>query len=51
MVDGASLRHQYGISGMWLVLMLSLELRTLDLLFAVRISRLGFCASILTHEK
>lgn len=40
-VGGVSLGYQFGISGMWLVLMLSLGLLALALLFTTRLSRLG----------
>lgn len=40
-VGGASLGYQYGISGMALVLMLSLGIIAIGLLFSTRLSRLG----------
>ena len=40
-VGGVSLGYQFGISGMWLVLMLSLGLLALALLFTTRLSKLG----------
>ena len=40
-VGGVSLGYQYGISGMWLVLMLSLGLLALALLFTTRLANLG----------
>ena len=40
-VGGVSLGYQYGISGMWLVIMLSLGLLALALLFTTRLANLG----------